>query len=536
MPKIEVPTFFGERPKVAPRALPNEYAVKALDCKFGGGNLEAYNGVLDTNEPLDTQHKTIFRFMDWWFKWTTDVDVVVSPIVADPWNRVYFTSDSGIRVTNKEIFNGPGNLPAASYPLGVPAPQNPIAAIAINPVPLPEVDDTSDDETRFYVYTLVSEQGEEGAQSPISNQLEIKYPSSTVELTFSDEETLSGNIKTRRIYRSSTEGGVSDFYKLAEIPISQQVYKDTSSAADLGEPLESENFEPPHKDMKHLTLMPNGIMAGGYGRNVCFSEPYLLHAFPVEYQLTTDHEIVAIESVSNMILVGTKGYPWVFQGNTSDAMSGRKLSSMQACVSKRSMRNIDNLIIYASPHGLCAFTGQDVELMTADIITLEQWRELEPETIEAYYYDGKYLAFYGKAHNKAFTFDPKSGAIAFHSFGSNLGYTDLVSGDFYVRGNDPKKLAKWGQGEPLSYIWRSKEYYAYEPSFSTVYVRAKEPELVGLRIIADGQVLHDYAVGTLDTRPTRIPPRRARSWQFELYGTGEIEGVIMATSMAEVSI
>ncbi|MGL1386208.1 hypothetical protein ACSTJO_00650, partial [Vibrio parahaemolyticus] len=81
--------------------------------------------------------------------------------------------------------------------------------------------------------------------------------------------------------------------------------------------------------------MPNGIMAGGYDRTVCFSEPYLLHAWPVDYQLTTEHEIVAMESVSNMLLVGTKGYPWVFQGITSDAISGRKLESMQACVSKR---------------------------------------------------------------------------------------------------------------------------------------------------------------------------------------------------------
>ncbi|MFZ3513808.1 hypothetical protein LC147_12025 [Vibrio harveyi] len=36
MPKIDVAAFFGERPKVPPRGLPNEYAVKAQDCQLEG--------------------------------------------------------------------------------------------------------------------------------------------------------------------------------------------------------------------------------------------------------------------------------------------------------------------------------------------------------------------------------------------------------------------------------------------------------------------------------------------------------------------
>ncbi len=483
MPKIDVSAFYGERPKVPARGLPNENAVKALDCQLEVGNLEPYKGLLDTAELLDIQHKTIFKFKDWWFKWTTVVDVEISPVIGDPWDRVYFTSPTGVRVTNNQIFNGAGDLPAASYPLGVPAPENAITAVELPPNPLPAADDASDDETRFYVYTLVSEQGEEGPQSPISNQVDVKYPASTVQLTFSDENSLSGNIKTRRIYRSSTEGGIADFYKIADIPTNQNAFVDNVGPDDEGGPLETETFEGPNDKMNHLKLMPNGIMAGGYDRTVCFSEPYELHAWPVGYQLTTDHEIMAMECVDNMLLVGTKGNPWVFQGVTSDAMSGRKLRSKQACVSRRSMRNIDSMIIYASQNGLCAFTGSDVVLLTDEIITLEQWQALEPETIEAYYYDGKYVACYGPNLDKSFIFDPKLGALTFHSIGSNLGFTDLKDGTLYVRGNDQRKLAKWNQGQPMQYTWRSKEYYAFYPTFSTLYVRAVEPDKVGLRVM-----------------------------------------------------
>ncbi|MFZ3513810.1 hypothetical protein LC147_12035 [Vibrio harveyi] len=460
----------------------------------------------------------------------------MSPIIDDPWDRVYFTSPSGLRVTNNQIFNGSGTLPASSYPLGVPAPQNAIAAAEIPPTPVPKVDDKDDDETRFYVYTLVSEQGEEGPQSPISNQLDVKYPASTVKLTFSNEASLPGNILTRRIYRSATEGGVSVFEKVADIPISQSTFIDNVGHDDLGDPLESESFEAPSSKMKFLKMMPNGILAGGYDRTVCFSEPYLPHAFPPGYQLTTEHEIVAMETVDNMLLVGTKGNPWLFQGVTSDAMSGRKLRSEQACVSKRSMRNIDSMIIYASANGLCAFNGSDVVLLTEDIIKLDMWQSLKPETIEAYYYDGKYVAFYGPNLDKSFIFDPKSGSITFHTIGSNVGYTDHIDGVLYVRGDDPSKIGKWNEGIAMPYTWRSKEYYAFYPTFSTLYIRSQDPDNVGLRVIVDGKVIHNYRIGTLEYGATRIPQVRGNSWQFEVYGTGVVEQVIIATSMAEVTM
>ncbi len=539
MPKIQVSTFLGELPKLASRLLPNENASIAKDCHFSTGNLEPYLKPKAVSEAVAAAHKTIYKHDQHWLKWHVDTDVVASPLVDDPWSRLYFTSETGLRVTNNLIMNGDGDLPAASYPLGVPAPQNKIIATVNEPEPDPDaetevIDDTEDDETRYYVYTLVSEMSEEGAQSPISDQINIRDPEATVTLTFSQEGTLPGSITKRRIYRSSTDGGVADFYLLAEIPISADTFLDDKGSDDLGLPLETESFETPNENMRYLTLLPNGILAGGYDKTVCFSEPYLPHAWPVEYQLTTEHKIVSMEATGNMLLVGTEGNPWIFQGVSSDAISGRKLESVQACVSKRSMRNIDNLIIYASPNGLCAFTGNDVELLTKDVIDSALWSSLKPETIEAYAYDGKYIAFYGEQLDKAFIFDPRTRGITFHSFGSDLGYTDLVTGTLFVRSEDGATLAHWNSGEPESIQWRSKEYYALYPTFSTLYVRSPDHSKVGLRVIVDGRVIHDYKPGTLTAKPTRIPPARGNSWQFEAYGTGTLEEVIIATSMAEV--
>ncbi|MGF1835121.1 hypothetical protein [Photobacterium sanguinicancri] len=535
MPVINLMAFAGERPKQAPRSLPNEYATKSLDCDYPIGNLEPYKKPDPVSEGLTAQNKTVFKYKDkWWFKWGTDVDAVLSPIANDPHQRVYFTSKDGLRVTNSSIFNGKGDLPAASFLLGVPSPKHALNGVVVPPTPLPKKDEAEDDETRFYVFTYVTAQGEESAQSPLSNQLEIKYPSSAVNITFPPQAKLQGNVVYRRLYRSGTGGGVGGFFKVDDYPLATLKVTDNKDESELGETLQSQSYEPPNKAMSFLTLMPNGILAGGYENNVCFSEPYLLHAFPPEYQLTTEHEIVAMESVSNLLLVGTKGYPWIFQGTSSDAMSGRKLESMQACVSKRSMRNIDNLIIYASPHGLCAFTGQDVKLITSDVINSSQWEAMNPKTIEAYYYDGKYLAFYGDKLDKSFTYDPGTGALNFYSFGTDLGYTDLVTGNFYMRSENGKTMAKWNKGAVKDYVWRSKEYYGLFPTFNTLYVRAKDISLVGIKVIVDGRVIHTYTVGSLKDKPVRIPPKRGNTWQFEVFGTGIVEQVCIATSMAEV--
>ena len=46
--------------------------------------------------------------------------------------------------------------------------------------------------------------------------------------------------------------------------------------------------------MKGLTAIGNGIFAGFSGKRLCFSEPFLPHAWPVAYRITLEDEIVGI--------------------------------------------------------------------------------------------------------------------------------------------------------------------------------------------------------------------------------------------------
>lgn len=443
MPAINVIQFAGERPKIAPHLLPNENATKALNCDLEVGTLRPYLGVKDTADTIAANVKTFYRYQGLhWLYWDKVVDVVLSPVPEDPWGRVYYTGDGYPKFTNNQIIQGDGT--PISYKLGIPASKDKINAVVNPPSPLPDKDDLSDDETRFYVFTYVSSDGAEGAPSPLSNQIDIKYPNSSVTLTLPAAGTQASNITKRRVYRSATGGGVAAFFKVVDLDLSATTYTDRLGVSDLDDQLESSGYEMPNADLRHLTLMANGILAGGYKNNVCFSEPYLPHAWNPAYQLTTEHEIVAMAAVGSTLVVGTKGYPWMFQGVSPDAMSGRKLPSMQACVSKRSMKNIDNMIIYAAPSGLVAFDGSDVRLVTENIITKEQWQQLEPETIEAHYYDGNYVAFYGPSLSKAFIFNPTRQDLVFFDIGYESAFEHLKDGVLYVKKPDGK-IAKWNK-------------------------------------------------------------------------------------------
>ncbi len=60
----------------------------------------------------------------YWFHWTTDVDVVRSPIAADTNERTIYTGDSEPKVTNSDIATAGGgtDYPTNSYTLGIPQP------------------------------------------------------------------------------------------------------------------------------------------------------------------------------------------------------------------------------------------------------------------------------------------------------------------------------------------------------------------------------------------------------------------------------
>ena len=142
--------------------------------------------------------------------------------------------------------------------------------------------------------------------------------------------------------------------------------------------------------MLGLTAMANGIFAGFSGKRICFSEPFLPHAWPVAYRITLEEEIVSIAMAGQVLFIATKGTPYIAAGTDPQSMSVIRMEAAQACLNKESLVDMGDLAIYASPDGLVGASGSEITVLTAGLITPKQW--------QAQFYPLQLRVFYGKVN------------------------------------------------------------------------------------------------------------------------------------------
>ena len=250
-----------------------------------------------------------------------------------------------------------------------------------------------------YVYTFVNDLGEESAPSTASatilrpDGVAITVTTPGAPPTGTDPDY---GITTKRIYRAATGSSGTVFLFVAEIPISETEYVDSVPDTELGEVLESQDWDLPPTDLRGILALPNGVMVGFRRNQLCFSAQNRPHAWPVRYRLNTDTDIVGIGNIDATVVVGTESFPYVASGSDPAAYSMAKFEVPQACVSKRSIAYLTGIgVVFASPDGLIAVSGVgQVRNLTETIFTREQWQALGPSSIVGVAHDDVYHFFY----------------------------------------------------------------------------------------------------------------------------------------------
>ena len=132
MAVLSIKSFGGISPKVPARYLQDSQAQVAINCPVFNGPIQPLLGVgaaVATLTKTGTP-QTIYRFgqdldsdSQYWFHWTTDVDVCRGQISNDTSEWTYFTGDGGPKATYFDIATSGTNQPTVSRPLGIPAPE-----------------------------------------------------------------------------------------------------------------------------------------------------------------------------------------------------------------------------------------------------------------------------------------------------------------------------------------------------------------------------------------------------------------------------
>jgi len=537
---LSVNTFSGLRPRVNARLLPESAATTSLNAKLQTGTLAPYRDVSQVatlSKPGVI--KSLYKFGEenttednYWFHWTQEVSVVKGPLSDDPYERTYYTGDGLPKVTTNAIaLTGGTNYPMNSYTLGIPFPLNSANLAVVGVAPEGE----STPETRVYTYTYVSELGEEGSSADPSVLIDV-LPGQSVQLSNMSTAPLgSYNITAKRIYRSVLGTAGTAFLFVAEIPVATVVYTDAIDAANLGEPLATQTWVPPPTDMFGLTLMANGILVGFSGKDICFSEPFVPHAYPIEYRLQTDYPIVGGAAFGNSLFVGTTGIPYILTGVDPANMNMVKGQFRQSCVSRRSIVEMDMGVLYASPDGICLVDGAGIRLVTQALMTKDNWLAYKPESIHATQIDGRYFAFYDTGVKQGclvLDLSGDSGGLWESDVHYTAAYNDIRSDSLYLA--NAGSVQKWDSASSfLNYIWKSKEFVVSKPeNFSSAQVLA-DAYPVTLLIYADKTLIHTQTVTS--TRPFRLPSGfKSRVWQFEARGNSEVFHILLSSATSEL--
>jgi len=438
--------------------------------------------------------------------------------------------------------------------------------------------DALPDFSTSYVYTFVSSYGEEGPPSAASTVITTDDNAVITVSNLSTAGAKSNNnfgssAGTKRIYRSNTGSNTTAFQFVAEVAMATTSYDDTSDNDELAEVIPSYYWVAPPDDdtnvypdgpMKGLTALPNGIMAGFTGKRICFSEPFLPHAWPTSYRTAIEDNIVGMKAVGNGLIVTTEGSPYLVAGSDPASMSAIKIESTQACLSKTSMVDMGQYVIYAGAEGLVAAAGTDVQIITEGLISPDQWQSTYyPSTINATLWKGRYLGFYNTGSGfGGFIFDPRGGKNALTSLTASAlirgTFTDPDDGNAYlIIANQIKKFQ--GGTTDQTYTWKSKDFVPPKPtSMGFVKVDA-EAFPVTVKVYGDGTLFYTGTIALSGTQHSvsgsyvnaagstvsisstnipepilRLPPRVFKDFAIEVSSAKVVNEVCIAESIDEI--
>lgn len=317
-------------------------------------------------------------------------------------------------------------------------------------------------------------------------------------------------------------------------------YVDNKKDNDLGEPCPTVGYLPPPKNMRGLVSLPNGMVAGfsgptklmdiseedpenqklGLRKEVCVSVPYQCHAFPISNRFSVEYEITGMAATQAGLVIATKGKPYILIGDAPERMTIVKLEVPYSCTSARSIVDMGDYAIYASPAGLVATIGNTAKLITDNVLTREQWAEYDHRTLVGGTFGGKYFGFCapkywdagttyqigdivtggteGKRYksivasnagnevtdettwerlwNNGFVLDVATGDFSDLSTGYNVAINHLSSDQLYVisYGEESGSVSHWDAGPGFrEFAWTSKTFQLPRPaSFGAAQVIA----------------------------------------------------------------
>lgn len=584
MAYFKLNTFNGIAPLIEPRLLRNEVGVTCENVNLQHGNLTALHpnsthATLNASS-ITSHYQYKFGGTTYNLEFDDDVNVVPGPIADDAFDRLYWTGQTFPRMASSTQITtgGSGAYPRSSFRLGVEAPANAPSAAT----PTGTDDGTQIKYNTAYVYTFVTAFGEEGPPSDPSNVVtKVDGQSIVVTMSSTSGSKSNTNYTHKRLYRSNTGSNTTDFQFVTEVTLATTTFTDSKNNEALGEiipstfwiaPPDDDGTLYPNGQMKGLTAVGNGIFAGFSGKRLCFSEPFLPHAWPVAYRVTLEDEIVGISMAGNVLFIGTKGTNYIASGTDPQAMAIQKLEAAEPLLYKRSLVDMGGYCMYSGPDGLIAVENGQVTNVTEQLISPAQWQGTYVVQ-SAGRHEGKYVGQNSLAAQTptAIIYDPKGGMNALTTVDTLLSNLANTNRGFYTNpdtnqlfliskpssgnciiekfddsANDNKRTATFKSKElplpsPTSMNFVKVEADGYGGSGVRVKVFGDGTEIFDATITASGSVFSatgsaptSFSATTILEPILRLPTGVHKVYQVEIISANTVHEVCLAESIDEL--
>lgn len=534
MAVIRFSGFAGENRALEPKLLPDAVCTVSRNQKPGRGDLRPWKTPL-TVASVPAGRQTIYRMgrdvasdSQYWLSWTGTVHAVRGFDAEDTTERTYYTGDGAPKVTNNVMGLSSAPYPTTARPLGVPAPTTALTA-TVNAGTWKGLENSY-----YYVYTYVNDWGWESAPGPVSAEV-VKPTDATVSLTgFGVVPSGNYGVNKIRVYRTQSGAtGATEFYFLRELALGTTSTSDDNR--DLGELLPTATWLMPPADLRQLTALWNGMLAGISGNAVRLCEPYTPYAWPVAYDLVPpDSMPVAIGHFGQTVLVLTTGRPLLATGSSPESMDQAPLEMPQACVSAASVVSMGVGVAWASEDGLCWYGSGGPKILTAGLMTREDWQAIKPRTIIGRMYEGLYFGSYDDGTGrKGFLINPMDpSGLYFLDTGYATMHFDELQDQLYVL--DGTQVRRWDAGSTaMTFMARSKVFRQPVPHNMGAAEVVASAYPVTFRLYADGALKHTQSVTSRD--PFKLPSGyRAFDYQIEVEGSQPVQGVAVASAVEEL--
>ena len=528
----------GIVPRYNPRVIQDNQAQVAENCVLESGDCRPLKSP-SLVQGLDALTLTVFPSNGTWKQWSSRADVVASPVVS-PDNRLYYTAGSGGKKTDDTT----GELS-----LGVSKPDAG-PTLTINGTGDGQVDRSS-----VYIYTRVTEWGEESSPSKPSGLMDVEFGQHVEFSAMSDGG--DSHISHYRLYRA-VGGASSNVWLLVPYQTTAGVFKydgdnniiydipkhnigsakDGMRDDDLNISLDTQGWHEPPADLHSLTDFSNGLIGGLSGKEVCFSHPWHPFAWPTAYRYQLDADGVGMGSMNGVPIVFTSQSVYLFEGSSPDSFHQRKISDVFGCESKMSIASMPHGVFFASKDGLCMAGNDGVQLLTKGVWTREQWSDLSPESLMGFYHNESYYGFFiqNLGVSKGFILPFEGESVTTFELDGNVlgGYLEPSVGLYLIiHTSSGRGLYEFDEGDVLEYTWKSKVFRRPFKNFGAMKIIGEQGNS-NISFLVDG--VEKYSGEVDHNKGVRLPSGfRGQEFEVEISGNKRWSTLAITGSMGELS-